>query len=70
MSPLTKSFAFYVVILILLAFIWPFLPILPVGYIPGDVVSNVGGITLYLAFGTALVLDIILIFLLYMFQRL
>ncbi|MHA1544755.1 MAG: DUF2905 family protein [Alphaproteobacteria bacterium] len=70
MSPVTKSFAFYVVILILLAFIWPFLPVLPVGYIPGDVVSKVGGITLYLAFGTALVLDLILIFLLYLFQRL
>lgn len=58
------------VILILLAFIWPFLPILPVGYVPGDVITNLGGIRLYLAFGTALVLDIIVIFLLYLFQRL
>ncbi len=70
MSPVAKGFAFYVVILILLAFAWPFIPALPIGYVPGDVTSNVGSITLYLAFGTALILDLILMFTLYIFQRL
>ena len=70
MSPAAKGFAFYIVILILLAFAWRFMPVLPIGYIPGDVTTFVGGITLYLAFGTALLLDLILMFLLYIFQRL
>lgn len=70
MSPAAKGFAFYLVFLLLLAFAWPSLPVLPIGYIPGDVTTFVGGIKLYLAFGTALVLDLILMFILYTFQRL
>lgn len=70
MSPAAKGFAFYLVFLLLLAFAWPFMPMLPIGYIPGDVTTNVGGILLYLAFGTAFILDLILMFLLYVFQRL
>jgi len=70
MSPVAKGFAFYLVFLLLMAFAWPSLPWLPIGYIPGDVTSMVGGITLYLAFGTALILDLLLMFLLYVFQRL
>lgn len=70
MSPVAKGFAFYLVFLLLLAFAWPFMPTLPIGYIPGDVTTNMGSITLYLAFGTAFILDLILMFLLFVFQRL
>ncbi|MEE8294480.1 MAG: DUF2905 family protein [Sphingomonadales bacterium] len=70
MSPAAKGFAFYIVILILLAFALKFIPGFPVGYIPGDVTTNVGGLTIYLAFGTALILDFLLMFVLYLFQRL
>lgn len=70
MSPLAKGFAFYLVFLLLLAFAWPFLPFLPIGYVPGDVTTQMGSITLYLAFGTALVLDVVLMFTLFIFQRL
>lgn len=70
MNPIGKIATFYFVILILLAFAWPFLPALPIGYLPGDVITSFGNTTLYLAFGTSALLDALLIFFLYIFQRL
>lgn len=69
MNPLTKFLTIYAVVLIMLAFAWPFITFLPIGYLPGDVTTQLGGLTLYLAFGTGLVVSAIVAFLLYIFQR-
>lgn len=69
MNPIVKIATTYVVILILLAFAWPFIPVLPIGHLPGDVISSLGNTTLYLAFGTGGLLTGILAFILYIFQR-
>lgn len=69
MNPFIKFLTFYAVIFLILSFGWRFFPSLPIGHLPGDVVSALGNVTLYLAFGTTLVITGIVAFILYLFQR-
>lgn len=69
MSAPAKLFAIYAVLLIMLAFAWPFVPILPIGYLPGDVVTSAGSIPLYLPFGTTFVVSAVVSLGLYALQK-
>ncbi len=69
MNNFIKFMTFYAVIFILFAFAWPLMPSLPFGYLPGDTQTQVGDVTLYLTFGSTLLVTGLLTFVLYIFQR-
>ena len=69
MSAPAKIFAIYAVLLIMLAFAWPFIPVLPIGHLPGDVITTAGSVRLYLPFGTTFVVSFAVSLVLFALQK-
>ncbi len=66
---MAKNLILFGILLIIAGLLWPLLSKLPFGRLPGDIIIRRGGLSLYLPFGTSILISIILSLLFTIFRR-
>ncbi len=69
MSAFQKILLFAGLLLIVLAFLWPYLSKLPLGRLPGDIIIDKPNFKLYFPISTMLLLSALISFLLWLFRK-
>ena len=69
MTPFRQALLLAGVALVLAALFWPYLPKLPLGRLPGDIVVRRGGATFYFPLTTMIVVSIVITLALRLFRK-